>query len=106
MRNLIEDTIVKMRPVLMDEKRARTLLEELWQDRVAAIWTIEDVFKLTREYGFACDVELAKEILDRMLECHDSNLGFNLDVLIHHIEEKCSLLGQDGVITVWDEEEL
>jgi hypothetical protein len=66
----------------MEAQAVVAVLKEYWKDRIASIWTIEDV----AEVSPGITDEDAMAVLDAALDNHDANIGINWDVLRFHAE--------------------
>jgi hypothetical protein len=45
----IDDMVRKLRPVLKDADKAKTILKRYWSDKMALVWEVEDVFRAANE---------------------------------------------------------
>ena len=52
-------------------------LEEYWSDRIAVVWTTEDVHRQFNARGLVMTDDLAAYILGDLLDDHDANHGIN-----------------------------
>jgi len=100
----IREMLEVMKPALRDEKLASALLGEYWRDKVSVVWTVKDILLAAWSESFACDPDLAKEILFEMAENHDAGVGLNWEVVKHYLFMRCVNLSHvpAGFIAVWD----
>ena len=48
-------------------------------------WYVEDILEVANKSSIELSYEEAKEILDKMKECHDASIGINWDVILTSI---------------------
>jgi len=58
-----------------------TSLEEYWIDRMAVVWTTEDVHRQLNQRGLVMDDDRAVQILGQLLDDHDANHGINWNTI-------------------------
>ena len=56
-------------------------------------WSVEDVFQVANNMNVELSNESCQEILDKLIDKHDSNIGINLVVIEAYIE--CYLLNNN-----------
>jgi len=62
-------------------------VEDYFDDKIADIWTTEDVRERGEEIGIRLSEEEAKQVLSRVLEKFDAGIGICWEVLDVHIRE-------------------
>jgi hypothetical protein len=74
-------------PVLKSRKRAEQILEKYWSDKVALIWTIQDVHRAANEWEIALTNKEALEILKELHQHHNHQYGLKWSDLSDCIKE-------------------
>ena len=68
-------------------KAAYESIEKSWEDKIAAVWTVDDVLGRADEIEYELTKEQAISVLEDTLEYHDSSYGINWDIIDKHIED-------------------
>jgi hypothetical protein len=63
------------------------LFEDYWEDKIALVWTVDDVLDCADRIGIDITESHAKEVLDIVLHRHDANYGVSWDTFSEYIED-------------------
>ena len=67
---------------LLDKKaNALKVLMDYWDDKIALIWSTEDVISRAKEKGQTISEEEARDILQSVLQHHDCTIGITWDTI-------------------------
>ena len=91
--HIIEEMLDALAPMLKSRKEAQALLQRYWSDKIALIWTTEDVHRAANERKTVLSEEEARTALTDLHRHHDKQLGLRWKDIIDWIEE--SGLGRD-----------
>ncbi len=83
----IEEMLKALRPVLKNRNRAKQLLEKYWSDKMALIWTVEDVHRAANEKELALTKEEAKKILQELHDHHNKQYGIKWEDITALMQE-------------------
>lgn len=61
------------------------VLEEYWDDKIAIVWTVEDIIEYAEDKDIKISEEEAKNILQEILSNQDSEIGVNWSVIDYHV---------------------
>lgn len=89
----LEELLEALTPALRSRKKAEKLLRSYWSDKIALIWTTQDVHRAANERKTVLTEEEAKTALTDLHRHHDKQLGLRWKDLTDWIEE--SGLGRD-----------
>ena len=78
-----------------DQKQVELVLQKYWEDKVAVVWTTEDVHAVQDDFDenkqtSSLSEEQAESILIRAFDKHDANVGITWENLRYWSEELCS----------------
>jgi len=78
-----------------DQKQVELVLQKYWEDKVAVVWTTEDVHAVQDNFDEDTETsslseEQAQGILQRAFDKHDANIGITWESLRFWSEELCS----------------
>ena len=93
MQQHITEIIEVLRPVLKSIRRAELRLESYWADRIALIWSTEDVHRAANENETVLNELQARELLHDLHQHHNAQYGLRWEDLAESIEQ--SGLGRD-----------
>ena len=85
----IEGMVRVLRSQIKDPDKAKTLLQNYWQDRVAIVWTVEQVHQAANEQELVLTNPEARQLLHKLHQNYDSCIGWNWFDLLTAIEESC-----------------
>ena len=91
--HIIEEMLAALSPAIRSKKKAQALLESYWSDKVALIWTTQDVHRAANERKTVLTEQEAHTALTDLHRHHDKQLGLRWQDLIDWIEQ--SGLGRD-----------
>ena len=88
-RSLVEAGLVQ------NSQAAESVLSQYWTDKVAVVWTTEDVHAAQNDFDedeqtSSLSEEQAESILQRAFDKHDANVGITWESLRFWSEELCS----------------
>ncbi|HUR46453.1 MAG TPA: hypothetical protein VMZ27_11305 [Candidatus Saccharimonadales bacterium] len=83
-----EQMLRLLRP-LRDSELARKILQRYWKDRVAFVWTVQQVHMAANERDLAFTKEEARSILRDLYEHTDQFQSLNWFRLLQFIDESC-----------------
>ena len=65
--NITEDLVRKLKSVLKDKPKALSILKRYWRDKIAIIWTTENVHRAANELKLALTEKEAMTVLELSL---------------------------------------
>jgi len=88
-RSLVEAGLVQ------NSQAAESVLSQYWTDKVAVVWTTEDVHAVQDNFDEDTETsslseEQAQSILQKAFDKHDANVGITWESLRHYSEELCN----------------
>ena len=75
--------------LIQDTEAANKVLTEFWKDKIANVWSFEDVISRAEENGQEITKEQAIEVLQTILHKFDATVGINwttIDIYLEDIE--------------------
>ena len=84
--NITEDLVRKLKSVLKDKPKALSILKRYWRDKIAIIWTTENVHRAANELKLALTEKEAIQVLETLHRQHNPQLGLRWEDLTGHIE--------------------
>lgn len=60
-------------------------LSKYWEDKIAEVWSVDDVVDMAVAIDLEINDEEAKKILHTILDKHDANVGISWDTIETHI---------------------
>ena len=78
-----------------DQKQVELVLQKYWEDKVAVVWTTDDVHAAQDDFDeenltSSLSEEQAESILQRAFDKHDANVGITWENLRFWSEEICN----------------
>ncbi len=78
-----------------DQKQVELILSQYWTDKVAVVWTSEDVHSVQDDFdedvcSSSITEEQAESILQRAFDKHDASVGITWESLRYWSEELCN----------------
>ena len=64
-----------LKPLLRDQLKAKEKLQKYWSDKMALVWTINDIHKAANERGLALTKKEAKALLDDLSKHYNPQYG-------------------------------
>jgi hypothetical protein len=86
--NTIDEMVQKLRPVLKDKEQARRILDAFWADKIAIVWTTQQVHRAANELEMALTEEEARNVLQRVFDRHDPQYGLKWQDITAFIEDR------------------
>lgn len=82
-------TLVKAKLISPDDQdeAEATLAKKYWHDKIAVVWSIQDVIDRASERGLDLDTEAATSILKDMHRHHDAQMGINWETVDAYIDQ-------------------
>jgi hypothetical protein len=74
-------------PILKDKQRASKILERCWQEKIAIVWNIEQIFRAANECKVALTRVEAIEVLRTLHHNHNPQYGLKWSDLTDYIRE-------------------
>ena len=71
----IIEMLAALGPTLKSRKKAQALLRNYWSDKIAIIWSTEDVHRAANERETVLTAKEAREVLQELLEHHNPQYG-------------------------------
>ena len=71
----IEAMVRRLKPVLKDKLRAKTILQHYWKSRIALVWDVADVHRAGNELAVALTNAEAMQVLQTLLHQHNAQHG-------------------------------
>jgi len=84
---IVQDTLRVLRPVIRSPRKAEQLLERHWQDKMAIIWTVDDVYRAANEIKVALTRQEAVKVLKLFHQAHNRQYGLRWSDITSHITE-------------------
>jgi hypothetical protein len=82
---MVDNLVVKK---LIDPNKgakALKIFERYWEDKIAIIWSAEDVIAEAKQNGKRCSKEKAQEILQSLYDDHDCNYGITWQTIDEYL---------------------
>ena len=87
MEYLIAELLELLRPLLTSRRKAKLLLDDYWADRIALIWTTQQVHRAANEKRFALTEADARDILRQLHLHHNPQYGLRWSDVAEHIQQ-------------------
>ena len=84
---IIDEMLDALSPSLKSRKKAEVLLQQYWSDKIALIWTTQDVHRSANERKTVLTEEEARTALTDLHRHHDKQLGLRWKDITDWIEE-------------------
>ncbi len=84
----IDEMLAVLLPSLADKQEAKQLLLNYWNQRIAFIWSVQDVVDSCKFYGGHISEQQASMVLKAVMEDYDPTCGVNQETFYR---EFCSL---------------
>ena len=91
--HIIIEMLDALTPALNSRKKAEAILQRYWSDKVAIVWTTQDVHRAANERETVLTEQEARAALTDLHRHHDKQLGLRWKDVTDWIEE--SGLGRD-----------
>lgn len=88
----IEQMVHALKSVLKNRSKAQGILERYWQNRVAIVWEIADVYRAANERELAITNAEAREVLQDLLKHHNAQYGIKWEDITTMLEQ--SVMGR------------
>ena len=75
-----------LRPVLRDRKKAAAIMQRHWSDRIAFVWSIQDVLRAGNEKGLVLKKSEARRVLAELQHTHNKQYGIKWSDMTDLIE--------------------
>jgi len=80
--NEINGMLRALKPAIKSRRKARHTLQKYWRNRIAIIWTVDDVYRAANERSLALSQQQAIAILQRFFASHNKQYGLQWSDLI------------------------
>jgi len=84
----IQAMLQALKPVLKDRGRAEQILKHYWQDKIALVWTTEDVHHAANEREVALTEKEARALLQDLHEHHNPQYGLHWKDVMERIRDE------------------
>jgi hypothetical protein len=84
----IDGMVRRLSPILKDKAKAERILKNYWRDKMALVWSVQDVHRAANEREVALTNEEAMEVLQTLLNQHNKQYGIKWQDLTTHIEDQ------------------
>lgn len=74
-QEMIISTLQALKPVLKSTTKAKTILEKFWEDKLALIWTAQDVHTAANEREIALTEKEARFVLQQLEQFYNRQYG-------------------------------
>ena len=85
---IINDMVGKLKPVLKDTSKAKSILQRYWRTRIALVWMLADVHRAANEREVALTNREAIDVLQQLFHQHNPKYGIKWEDLTTHIEDQ------------------
>ena len=85
--NIIEAMVRKLKPVLNNPVKAKQLLDQFWSDKMALVWSVQDVHTAANELEVALTNQEAITVLQELHHHHNKQCGIKWVNVTCFIEE-------------------
>ena len=85
---IINDMVGKLKPVLKDTSKAKSILQRYWRTRIALVWMLADVHRAANEREVALTNREAIDVLQQLFHQHNPQYGIKWEDLTTHIEDQ------------------
>lgn len=83
------DSLIKNNLICPTRKDdATAALLSVWDDKIAVVWSAEDVIKAAHDDGIVVDNDAAYEILQKAHCNHDCTIGITWDTFKHYLSQE------------------
>jgi hypothetical protein len=83
----IDGMLNALRPVIRNQARARKRLERYWSDKIAIVWTIEQIHRAANERELALTNAEALQVLKHLRDLHNPQYGIKWSDIPDFIHE-------------------
>ena len=87
MHHQIQAMVKALKPTLKNRERAKRILERFWGDKMALVWTVQDVYTAANEREVALTKWEAIKILQELHHHHNKQYGIKWEDVTAYIEE-------------------
>ena len=91
--NLILEQLTVLQPALKSRRQAEQLLAEYWADKIALVWTTQQVHRAANEAKTVLTEQQARQLLNELHRDYDPQYGLDWETLSDRIQH--SGLGRD-----------
>ena len=84
---IINDMVGRLKPVLKDASKAKSILQRYWRTRMALVWMLADVHRAANEREVALTNREAINVLQKLFHQHNPQYGIKWEDLTTHIED-------------------
>ena len=85
---IINDMVARLKPVLKDVSKAKSILQRYWRTRMALVWMLADVHRAANEREVALTNREAINVLQQLFHQHNPQYGIKWEDLTTHIEDQ------------------
>jgi hypothetical protein len=85
--HLIEQQLASLRPVLKSRNKARQLLGQFWSDKIALLWTTEQVHRAANESRTVLTEAEARSVLNNLHAHYNPHLGLQWRDVVESVKQ-------------------
>ena len=85
--NIIQAMVRALRPMLKNPAKAEQILERFWRDKIALVWTVQDIHTAANEREVALTNQEAIKVLQELHHYHNKQYGLRWEDVTAYIEE-------------------
>jgi hypothetical protein len=86
---IIHDMVEALKPALKNPAKAKNILERFWTDKMALVWTVQDIHTAANEQEVALTKQEAAKVLQELHHYHNKQAGIQWADVTCYIEENC-----------------
>jgi hypothetical protein len=87
-RHTIDEMLDVLKPVLRSRSRAKKRLERYWSDKIAILWTTEDIHRAANERELALTEQEARGLLRDLFDHHNAQYGLKWEDITTLLEDR------------------
>ena len=84
----IKDMVRRLSPILKDESKAERILKNYWSNKMAVVWSIEDVHRAANEQEVALTRKEAIQVLQTLHDQHNAQYGIKWEDITNLIQDR------------------
>ena len=84
----IKDMVASLSSILKDKFRAQRILKKYWSQKMAVVWSVEEVYRAANEIEVALTRTEAVQVLQTLLNQHNPQYGIKWEDITSHIQDR------------------
>ena len=85
--HIIEAMVKSLKPALKDPIKAKQILERFWSDKMALVWSVQDVHTAANEREVALTNKEAIKVLQELHHYHNNQYGIKWEDVTCYIDK-------------------